>query len=134
MTEQPRKSRSLIPLYILIILFYVIVALQGGEDYVLLEAISHESDFEVNLSEGVNYKLWIDSPDGPDKVNLTISRGSYTAFESTFVLTQSGKSYTPYNPEFTVRENGTYHVHAKPFSAGTVYLEIEEYATSDRNN
>jgi hypothetical protein len=131
MQEQPRKSRSLIPLYILIILFYIIVAFQGVGDYVLLESISHESDFEVNLSEGVNYKLWIDSPDGPDKVNLTISRGSYTAFENTFVLTQSGKSYTPYNPEFTVRENGTYHVHAKPLSSGTVYLEIEEYATSD---
>lgn len=133
MTEQPRNSRNIIPLYILIILFYVIVALQGGEDIVLLEAISQESDFEVNLSEGINYKLWIDSPDGPDKVNLTISRGSYTAFESTFVLTQSGKRYTPYNPEFTVKENGTYHVHAKPLSAGTVYLEIEEY-TSDINN
>jgi hypothetical protein len=134
MTEQSGKSRSLIPLYILIILFYVIVALQGSEEYVLLEAISHESDFEVNLSEGINYKLWIDSPDGPDKVNLTISKGSYTAFESTFVLTQPGKSYTPYNPEFTVKENGTYHVHAKPFSSGTVYLEIEKITSSDSNN
>ncbi|RXA20463.1 hypothetical protein EQO05_04840 [Methanosarcina sp. MSH10X1] len=134
MTEQPKKSRSLFPLYILIVLFYMIVAFQVGEDYVLLESISHESDFEVNLNEGVNYKLWIDSPNGPDKINVTISRGSYTAFENTFVLTESGKSYTPHNPEFIVKENGTYHVHAKPLSSGTVYLEIEEYANPDSNN
>jgi hypothetical protein len=134
MTEQPKKSRSLIPLYVLIILFYTIVAFQVGGDYVLLEAISHESDFEVNLSEGVNYKLWIDSPNGPDKINVTISRGSYTAFENTFVLTESGKSYTPHNPEFTVKENGTYHVHAKPLSSGTVSLEIEKYEVLDGDN
>ncbi len=129
MPEQPKKSRSLIPLYILIVLFYIIVVFQGG-DNVLLEAVSHESDFEVNLNEGVDYKLWIDSPEGPEKVDVTISKGSYIAFQKTFVLIHSEKSYLPYNPEFTVRENGTYHVHAKPLSSGTVYLEIEKLGIS----
>ncbi|MGB9940542.1 hypothetical protein [Methanosarcina sp.] len=131
MPEQPKKSRSPIPLYIMITLFYIFVVFQGGGDDVLLEAVSKESDFEVNLNEGVNYKLWIDSPDGPEKVNLTISKGSYVAFESTFVLTDSGKRYLPNNPEFTVEENGTYHVHAKPLSPGTVYLEIEKIGISE---
>ncbi len=131
MPEQPKKSRSRISLYIMIILFYIAVVFQVGGDDVLLEAVSQESDFEVNLNEGVNYKLWIDSPDGPEEVNLTISKGSYVAFESTFVLTHPGKRYLPDNPEFTVKESGTYHVHAKPLSSGTVYLEIEKIGISE---
>jgi hypothetical protein len=126
MPEQPEKSRSLIPLYIIIVLYYIIVAFQGGEDKVLLEAVSQESDFEVNLSEGVNYKLWIDNPEGPEKVNVTISKDSYVALQNIFVLTQPKKSYLPDNPEFTVKESGIYHVHAKPLNPGTVYMEIEK--------
>lgn len=130
MPEQPKKSRSLIPLYIIIVLYYIIVAFHGGEDKVLLEAVSQESDFEVNLSEGVNYKLWIDNPEGPEKVNVTISKDSYVALQNIFVLTQPKKSYLPENPEFTVKESGTYHVHAKPLSSGTVYMEIERLEIS----
>ncbi len=128
MPEQPKKSRSLIPLYMLIVLFYTIVALSGGGDNILSESVSHESDFQVNLAEGVNYKLWIENPDGPEKINATISKGSYVAFQNTFVLAHSGESYLPYYPEFTVKENGIYHVHAKPLTSGTVNLEIKKPA------
>jgi hypothetical protein len=126
MPEQPKKSRSLIPLYIMIILFYTVVALQGSGDNVLSESVSNESDFQVNLTEGVNYTLWIESPDGPEKINVTISNGSYVPFQHTFVLTDSGKSYLPYHPEFTVKENGIYHVHSKQLSPGTFSLEIKK--------
>lgn len=126
MPEQPKKSRSLIPLYIVIALFYIITAFQGGENYVLLESVSQESDFQVSLTRGANYKFWIDSPNGPEKVNVTISKDSYIALQNTFVLTQPRKIYLPENPEFTVKESGIYHVHAKPLNPGTVYMEIEE--------
>ena len=126
MPEQSKKGRSLIPLYIVIALFYIITAFQEGENYVLLESVSQESDFQVNLTEGATYKFWIDSPNGPEKVNVTISKDSYIAFQNTFVLTQPKKSYLPDNPEFTVKESGIYHVHAKPLNPGTVYMEIEK--------
>lgn len=130
MSGQPKKSRSLIPLYIIIILYYLIVAFQGAGDNILSESISNESDFQVNLTEGVDYKIWIENPDGPEKINVTISRGSYIAFQNTFVLTKSGKSYFPYHPGFTVKENGVYHVHAKPLNSGTFSLEIKKPETS----
>ncbi len=126
MSEQPRKSRSLIPLYILIVFIYAVVAFQGGGENVLSESVYQESDFQVNLTEGINYKLWIENSDGPEKIDVTISNGSYIAFQSTFVLAHSRKRYLPYHPEFTVKENGIYHVHAKPLNAGTVNLEIKK--------
>lgn len=126
MPEQPKKSRSLIPLYIVITLFYIITAFQEGESYVLLESVSQESDFQVNLTKDEIYKFWIDNPNGPEKVNVTISKDSYIVLQNTFVLTQPRKSYLPENPEFTVKESGIYHVHAKPLNPGTVYMEIEE--------
>lgn len=127
MPEQPKKSRSLIPLYIMIVLFYIVASFQGGGDSVLSKSISRESDFEVSLTEGVNYILWIENPDGPEKIDVTISNGSYIAFQSTFVLARSKKRYLPYHPEFTVKENGIYHVHAKPLNSGTVNLEIKKH-------
>lgn len=57
---------------------------------------------------------------------MTISNGSYIAFQNTFVLTHSGKSYLPYHPEFTVKENGIYYVHAKPLNPGTFNLKIKK--------
>ncbi|WP_324444991.1 hypothetical protein [Methanosarcina sp.] len=126
MPAEPKKSRSLIPLYIIIVFYYIIVAFQGDGTDVLSESVSQESDFQVNLTEGVNYKLWIENPDGPERINVTISKGSYIAFQDTFVLTHSGKSYLPYHPEFTVKENGIYLVHAKPLNPGTVNLEIKK--------
>lgn len=126
MPEQPKKSRSLIPLYILIALFYIINSFQEGGNRVLLESVSQESDFQVNLTEGATYKFWIDNPNGPEKVNVTISKDSYIVLQNTFVLTQPRKSYLPENTEFTVKESGIYHVHAKPLNPGTVYMEIEK--------
>jgi len=75
--------------------YYIIVAFQGDGTDVLSESVSQESDFQVNLTEGVDYKLWIENPDGPEKINVTISKGSYIAFQNTFVLTHSGKRYLP---------------------------------------
>ncbi len=126
MPEQSKKSRSLIPLYILIAFFYIATVFQVGENHVLLESVSQESDFQVNLTKGSTYKFWIDNPNGPEKVNVTISKDSYIALQNTFVLTQPRKSYLPENPEFTVKESGIYHVHAKPLNSGTIYVEIEE--------
>jgi hypothetical protein len=125
MPEKPGKTRSLIPLYIMIVLFYTIVALQGNEDSALSESVSNESDFQVNLTKGINYRLLIESLDGPEEINVTIIKGSYIAFQNTFVLTHSGKTYLPYHPEFTVKENGIYHVHAKSLKSGTFSLEIK---------
>jgi len=126
MPEQPKKSRSLIPLYIVITLFYIATAFQEGGNRVLLESVSKESDFQVNLAEGATYKFWIDNPNGPEKVNVTVSKDSYIVLQNTFVLTQPRKSYLPENPEFNVKESGIYHVHAKPLNPGTVYMEIEK--------
>lgn len=126
MSEKQKNSRSLIPLYIMIVLFYIVTSFQGGGDNVLSKSVSKESDFEVNLTQGVNYTLWLESPDGPEKMNVTISKGSYVAFENTFVMTHSGKDYLPYHPEFTVKENGIYHVHVKPLDSGIVNLEIKK--------
>jgi len=134
MPEQPKKSRSLIPLYIVITLFYIVIAFQGSENSVLLESVSEESDFQVNLTKDITYKFWIDSPNGPEKVNVTISKDSYIALQNTFVLTQPRKSYLPENPEFTVKESGVYHVHAKPLNPGTVYMEIEELEIKNQND
>lgn len=134
MPEQPKKSRSLIPLYIVITLFYIVIAFQGSENSVLLESVSEESDFQVNLTKGITYKFWIDNPNGPEKVNVTISKDSYIALQNTFVLTQPRKSYLPENPEFTVKESGVYHVHAKPLNSGTVYMEIEELEVKNHND
>lgn len=132
MPEQPKNSRSLIPLYILIVLFYLFVTFQGDEQRVLSESISNESNFQVNLAEGVSYELWVENPEGPDKIDVTISNGSYIAFQSTFVLARSKKRYLPYHPEFRVKENGIYHVHAKPFNPGTFSLEIRKPKVSEQ--
>lgn len=134
MPEQPKRSRSLIPLYIMIVLFYIVATFQGGGDNVLSESVSRESDFKVNLTEGVSYELWIENPDGPEKISVKISKGSYIAYQNTFVLTDSGKSYLPYHPEFTVKENGIYHVHAKPLNSGTFSLEIKKLGVSGLKN
>lgn len=133
MQEQPKKSRSLIPLYIMIILFYIVASFQADGDSVLSKSISSESDFEVSLTEGADYTLWIENPEGPEKINVTISNGSYIAFQGTFALTRSKKRYLPYHPEFKVKENGIYHVHAEPLSSGTFSLEIRKSKNSEQS-
>ncbi|WP_410508817.1 hypothetical protein RSJ42_00615 [Methanosarcina hadiensis] len=132
MPEQPRNSRSRIPLYILIVLLYLFVTFQGDEKSVLSESVSGESNFQVYLTEGVSYELWVENPEGPDKIDVIISNGSYIAFQSTFVLARSKKRYLPYHPEFRVKENGTYRVHAKPHNPGTFSLEIRKPKVSEQ--
>jgi hypothetical protein len=124
--KKPKKSRSLKFLYAILIVWYVVSAFQGSGKYILSESISNESDFQVNLIKGVSYNIEIENFNGPEKINLTVSNGSSTAFEGTFSLTESKKNYFPYHPKFTVEENGTYHVHAKPMDSGTVNLTIKE--------
>ena len=102
----------------------------GGGENVISKTVSSESDFPVDLTKGVNYKLLIENYKGPEKINVTISKGSLIVFEDTFKLTESRKNYLPYHPMFTVQENGTYHIHAKPLNSGTVNLIIEKTVAS----
>ena len=124
--EEHRGKRGLTVLYAILIVLYVVIILQGSGKYILSESISNESDFQVNLTEGTNYKIEIENLNGPERINLTISKGSSIAFADTFSLTKSKKNYLPYHPKFTVAENGTYHVHAKPMDSGTINLTIKE--------
>ncbi len=130
MPEEPKKHRGLKWLYILIFIYYVATALHGGGENVISKTVSSESDFPVDLTKGVNYKLLIENYKGPEKINVTISKGSLIVFEDTFKLTESRKNYLPYHPMFTVQENGTYHIHAKPLNSGTVNLIIEKTVAS----
>jgi hypothetical protein len=129
MPEEQKEPKGLTWLYVVVFIFYAAVALQGGGEYVISEPVSKEADFKINLTEGVNYKLWIENVNGPERINVTIRKGSSVAFEDTFTLTKSKKNYIPYHPKFTVRENGTYHVHAKPLGSGIVNLTIEKSIT-----
>jgi len=130
MSEEPKGRRGLTWLYILIVIYYVATAFNGGGENVISKTVSSESDFQVDLTKGVNYKLLIENYEGPEKINVTISKGSLIVFEDTFKLTESRKNYLPYHPMFTVQENGTYHIHAKPLSPGTVNLIIEKIIAS----
>ena len=87
MPEQPKNSRSRIPLYILIVLLYLFVTFQGDEKSVLSESVSGESDFQVYLTEGVSYELWVENPEGPDKIDVIISNGELNCnIESSQIL------------------------------------------------
>jgi hypothetical protein len=130
MPEEKKGRRGLTWLYILIFIYYVATALHGGGENVISKTVSNESDFPVDLTKGVNYKLLIENYKGPEKINVTISKGSLIVFEDTFKLTESRKNYLPYHPMFTVQENGTYHIHAKPLNSGTVNLIIEKTVAS----
>ncbi len=130
MSEKSKEHRGLKWLYILIFIYYVATALHGGGENVISKTVSSESDFSVDLTKGVYYKLLIENYKGPEKINVTISKGSLIVFEDTFKLTESRKNYLPYHPMFTVQENGTYHIHAKPLNSGTVNLIIEKTVAS----
>ncbi len=125
-SKDHKGSRGRTILYAILVVLYAVIAFQDSGKYILSEPVSKESDFPVNLTEDVSYKIEIENFNGSEKINLTISNGSYVAFESTFILTQSKKNYLPYHPKFTVEENGTYHVHANPMDSGTVNLRIKE--------
>ncbi|MGB9927819.1 MAG: hypothetical protein ACPK85_05375 [Methanosarcina sp.] len=93
------------------------------------ESVSHETDFKVNLTKGMIYRFWIENLNGLDKINITIRKGSSVIYKNTFTLDQSEKMSLPYDPSFTVDENGIYEVHVKPLDTGSVNLEIKESVT-----
>lgn len=130
MPEEPKRSRSLFPLYIIIFIIYLFTFLQGQTGgFILKESVSHETDFKVNLTKGMIYRFWIENLNGLDKINITIRKGSSVIYENTFTLDQSEKMSLPYDPNFTVDENGIYEVHVKPLDTGSVNLEIKESIT-----
>lgn len=130
MPEEPKRSRSLFPLYIIIFIIYLFTFLQGQTGgFILKESVSHETDFKVNLTKGMIYRFWIENLNGLDKINITIRKGSSVIYKNTFTLDQSEKMSLPYDPSFTVDENGIYEVHVKPLDTGSVNLEIKESVT-----
>jgi hypothetical protein len=123
MPEQQKESIGFIELCIILLLCTTIAFLEGGE-YIFSEYISYESDFQVNLKENVNYKIWVVDLNGPEKISVRISKGSCVAFEDTFMLMHPEGDYLPYHPKFSVKESGAYQVHVKPLDTGTVRLGI----------
>lgn len=90
-------------------------------------SISEESEFKVNLTNDTKYELWIlEFYGGPEEINVSVKKDSYIAFEDTFVLIHPEGDYLPYRPDFTVEENGTYQVHAKPLYSGSAKIVIRE--------
>jgi hypothetical protein len=124
MPEEQNKFMNLIRICLTIIIFYAIFSLLEGGECILSESISRESDFQVNLTENVNYKLWVVDFNGPEEISVRISKGSYVAFEDKFMLMHPEGDYIPYQPTFYVKENGTYQVRIKPLDSGTVRLAI----------
>lgn len=108
-------------------LFFIIVVIVFGysfyssldDEFIFGASVSNESVFEVNLTTGVKYKFLIDGGflGGPLSIHVKISKGSYIPFEEEFKKDpiDTFKVYYPYEPMFTVKENGTYQVHIKPF-------------------
>lgn len=89
--------------------------------------ISTESEFQVYLTNDTKYELWVlEFYGGPEKINVSIKKDSYTAFEDTFVLMHPEGDYIPYQPTFAVKENGTYQMYAKPLDSGIVKIKIRK--------
>ncbi|WP_440954516.1 hypothetical protein ACSAZK_12925 [Methanosarcina sp. Mfa9] len=113
---------SIIP----IIIYSSMMFLEGGE-CIYAESVSKESYFQVNLTKDVKYELWVVDYVGPEKIKISIRKDSYIVLEDTFMLMHPEGDYLPYHPSFTVKENGTYQVHAKPLDSGTVSIGILEF-------
>ncbi|AKB13126.1 hypothetical protein MTHERMMSTA1_03230 [Methanosarcina thermophila MST-A1] len=124
MPAEQKKFMNFIQICITITIFYVIFSLLEGGEYILSESVSQESEFQVYLTEDVNYKLWVVDLNGPESTSIRISKGSYAAFEDTFMLMHPEGDYLPYHPKFSVEESGTYRVYIKPMDSGTVRLVI----------
>lgn len=124
MPEEQNKTMNLLRICLTIIIFYAIFSLLEGGECILSEFVSGESNFQVNLTKNVNYKLWVVDFNGPEEISVRISKGSYVAFEDTFTLMHPEGNYIPYYPTFYVKENGTYQVFVEPLDSGTVRLAI----------
>ena len=89
-------------------------------------SISEESEFQVYLTNHTKYELWVVDLNGPEKIDVSIRKDSYTAFEDTFMLMHPEGDYLPYHPDFSAKEDGIYQIHAKPLESGTVRTGIRK--------
>ncbi|AKB36460.1 hypothetical protein MSSAC_1870 [Methanosarcina siciliae C2J] len=121
-----QKDRILIVLIILVFGYSFYLSLD--DEYVFGASVSDETVFEVYLTTGVTYKFLIDGGffGGPVSLDVTISKGSYVPFDENFRTDSldTFKVYYPYEPMFTVNENGTYQVHVNPGSSGSCKIAI----------
>jgi hypothetical protein len=122
--QSRKKIMNFIRICLTITIFYAIFSLLEGGECILSESVSQESEFQVYLTEDVNYKLWVVDLNGPESISVRISKGSYVVFGDTFVLMHPEGDYLPYHPKFSVEESGTYRVYVKPMDSGTVRLAI----------
>ncbi|AKB46463.1 hypothetical protein MSKOL_0686 [Methanosarcina sp. Kolksee] len=124
--DEELKSKILIILTILVFGYGFYLSLD--DEYVFGASVSDESVFEVNLTTDVKYKFLIDGGlfGDPLHLDVTISKGSYVAFDESFKTDpiDTYKVYYPYEPMFTVKENGTYQVHVNPGSSGSCDIAI----------
>lgn len=95
-----------------------------GSSFIFGASVSNESVFEVNLTSGVTYEFLIDGGllGGPVSVDVKINKGSYVPFDEEFKTDpmDTFKVYYPYEPKFTVKENGTYQVNVNPAGSDRV--------------
>lgn len=105
--------------------FIVEDAIKNSET-IFATSVSAESEFDVYLINDTKYKMWVVDLNGPEKIDISIGKGSYIAFEDTFILMHPEGDYLPYRPDFTVKENGTYQIYAKPLDSGTIRIGIRK--------
>ncbi|MDD3316223.1 MAG: hypothetical protein PHS04_18490 [Tissierellia bacterium] len=124
--DEELKFRIVIILTILVFGYSFYLSLD--DEYIFGASISDESVFEVNLTTGIKHKFLIDGGffGGPLCLDVTISKGSYVPFDESFRTDpmDTFKVYYPYEPMFTVKENGTYQVHVNPGSSGSCKIAI----------
>ena len=123
MSDESESSDTFSFAVIMFIIYALITLVEGGV-CIFADTVSNESEFQVNLTKDTKYELRVVDLNGPEKVNISIRKGSNIALEDTFMLMHPEGDYLPYHPKFTVKENGTYQVHAKPLDSGTVKIGI----------
>jgi hypothetical protein len=106
--------------------YFIIEDVIKKSETIFTASVSGESEFQVYLTNDTKYELWVVDLNGPEKIDISIRKGSYSAFEDTFTLMHPEGDYLPYHPDFTVKENGTYQMHAKPLDSGTVRIVIRK--------
>lgn len=106
--------------------YFIIEDIIKKSETIFAAFVSEESEFEVYLTNDTKYELWVVDLNGPENIEISIRKGSYTAFEDTFMLKHPEGDYLPYHPDFTVKENGTYQMYAKPLDSGTVRIGIRK--------
>ncbi|HEY3363337.1 MAG TPA: hypothetical protein VGK06_16355 [Methanosarcina sp.] len=106
--------------------YFIIEDVIKKSETIFAASVSEEPKFEVYLTNDTKYELWVVDFNGPEKIDISIRKDSYTGFEDTFMLMYPEGDYLPYHPTFTVKENGTYQMHAKPLDSGNVRIGIRK--------